>query len=437
MAKKHIVGIATVALVLAACGGDNSSNEASTGDGDSEGSISGDLTVLTHRTDIVDTVLEDYKERFGELYPDVNIRFEAITEYEGDVSIRLNTEEYGDVLMIPAAVTRDQLPDFFEPLGTVEELGEKYRFVEEQAYEGDVYGISITGNANGYVVNKRVWEEAGITEPPATPDEFLDALRAIEANTDAIPYYTNYGDGWPLGQIRGNMGVLTGPEVENNMAHMDEPWTEGEDINLLDSLVYDIVAEGLSENDPTTTNWEESKNLLGTGDIATMMLGSWAIIQMQDAAENVGASRDDIGYWPFPLQTDGTFRSRIGGDYKMAINKHSEHKEAARAWIDWYTEESGFATDQGGVSVLVDGELPDTLSDFDPLDVEFFELAPRPEGEERLFSDIHNTAEIDLDGWLYNQRLIDIARGAADGDKESYFAELNNRWADARAQVGD
>ncbi|WP_129667239.1 ABC transporter substrate-binding protein [Phytoactinopolyspora endophytica] len=433
MAKKHIVGIAALALFLAACGGDDSSDDSDTSSGD--GTVSGDLTVLTHRTDIVDTVLEDYKTRFQETYPDVDISFEAITEYEGDVSIRLNTEEYGDVLMIPAAVTRDELPEYFEPLGTVEELGEKYRFVEEQAYQGDVYGISITGNANGYVFNKRVWEEAGITEPPTTPDEFIEALRAIEQNTDAIPYYTNYGDGWPLGQIRSNMGVLTGPEVENEMAHSDEPWTEGEDIHLVDSFVYDIVAEGLAEDDPTTTNWEESKNLLGTGDIATMMLGSWAVTQMQDAAENVGASRDDIGYWPFPAQTDGTFRVRIGGDYKMGINKHSEHKEAARAWIDWYTEESGYATDEGGLSVQVDGELPDTLSDFEPLDVEFFELAPRPEGEESLYSDIHNTAEIDLDGWLYNQKLIDIARGAADGDKESYFEELNQRWSDARAQV--
>ncbi|NEE00686.1 ABC transporter substrate-binding protein [Phytoactinopolyspora halotolerans] len=433
MAKKHIVGIATLALVLAACGGDDSSENSDTSSGD--GTISGDLTVLTHRTDIVDTVLEDYKSRFQEKYPDVDITFEAITEYEGDVSIRLNTEEYGDVLMIPAAVTRDQLPEYFEPLGTVEELGEKYRFVQEQSYQGDVYGISITGNANGYVFNKRVWEEAGITEPPASPEEFIDALRAIEENTDAIPYYTNYGDGWPLGQIRGNMGVLTGSEVEIDMAHMDEPWTEGQDIHLIDSLVYDIVAEGLTEDDPTTTNWEESKNLLGTGEIATMFLGSWAVTQMQDAAENVGASRDDIGYWPFPSQTDGTFRVRIGGDYKMGINKHSEHKEAARAWIDWYTEESGYATSEGGLSVTVGGELPDTLQDFEPLDIEFFELTPPPEGEETLYSDIFKTAEIDLDGWLYNQEMIDIARGAADGDKESYFSELNQRWSDARAQV--
>jgi len=33
-----------------------------------------------------------------------------------------------------------------------------------------------------------------------------------------------------------------------------------------------------------------------------------------------------------------------------------------------------------------------------------------------------------LYGPIYRQKLIDIARGAADGDKDSYFAELNERW---------
>jgi hypothetical protein len=31
---------------------------------------------------------------------------------------------------------------------------------------------------------------------------------------------------------------------------------------------------------------------------------------------------------------------------------------------------------------------------------------------------------------------VDIARGAADGDKESYFDDLNKRWADSLANVG-
>ena len=65
--------------------------------------------------------------------------------------------------------------------------------------------------------------------------------------------------------------------------------------------------------------------------------------------------------------------------------------------------------------------------------MQYVELTPAENPS--LDSDIYNEAEIDLFGNIYRQELIDIARGAADGDKDSYFADLNERWAAARASV--
>ena len=62
--------------------------------------ISGEITVITQRTDLVDTKFKDYVEQFKGRYPDVEVKFEAITNYENDIAIRLGTEEYGDVLML-------------------------------------------------------------------------------------------------------------------------------------------------------------------------------------------------------------------------------------------------------------------------------------------------------------------------------------------------
>ncbi len=428
MAMKHIAGLAVVAVALAGC----SSAPADSG---TDGEVTGEITVLTNRTDIVDTVFQDYKAEFEAAYPGTTVNFEAITDYEGEVSIRLNTEDYGDVLLIPNSVTPDQFPLFFEPLGTIDELSETYRFVEEKAFDGLGYGVAITGNAQGIVYNKAVWETAGITELPTSPDEFLDALQAIADNTDAIPYYTNYADGWPLTQWSGNRGITGNVDESIELTQSDAPWAEGEYYEVTDGLLFDIVAAGLSEEDPLTTNWEESKTLIGSGQVASMVLGSWAITQMRDAAVAAGGSADDIGYMPFPYQVDGTFYSTIGGDYKNAINVNSDNKATARAWIEWFAAESGYAQSQGGLSPLVDGPSPDTLGDFDAAGVEYIELAPAPAGSESLENDIANTAEIDLFGPIYRQQLVDIARGAADGDKQSFFEQLNQRWADARAQV--
>lgn len=426
-----LVVLTAAALVLAACGGD-SEDPAGGSSAEAGGEVAGEITVLTQRTDLVDTVFADYKEQFEELYPEVEVTFEAITDYEGEVRIRMNTDDYGDVLLIPNSITADELPTFFEPLGSVEELSETYRFLPEQALEGQAYGIAITGNAQGYVYNKAVWEEAGVTEAPASPEEFLEALRAIADSTDAVPLYTNYADGWPTTQWEGNRGSISGdPDAVNALADSDAPWAEGEEHHVIDSLLFDAVAAGLTEEDPTTTEWELSKELLGTGEIATMVLGSWSITQMQEAAENP----DDIGYRPFPNQVDGTFYSTIGGDYKHAINVNSENKAAARAWIDWFADESGYAESQGGLSPRVDGPNPETLAELEELGVEYIEVDPAPEGEEGLVQNIDSTAEIGLFEPIYRQRLIDAARGASDETKEEIFEDLNTRWAEARATV--
>jgi ABC-type glycerol-3-phosphate transport system substrate-binding protein len=403
------------------------------GDGDDGGDSSapsGEITVLTQRTDLVDNVFLEYKKTFEALYPDVTVKFEALAPYEDEIRIRMNTEDYGDVLLIPGSVSLDQQSRFFEPLGDLDTMKQKYRFMTEHSYEGKVYGMPLGGNATvGFVYNKKIWAKAGLTAPPATPEAFLAALKAIKDKTDAIPLYTNYRDGWPVTTWEGARGAVSNnPDAFNQLADTDAPWAPGEEHYVIDSLLWDAVNQGLTEPDPTTTNWEESKNKLGTGKIGMMMLGSWAISQMQAAADDPA----DIGYLPFPVQVDGAFHAVISGDYANAINIHSKHKAAARAWIDWFAEKSNYAADQGGLSPVQGGPMPATLADFDSFGVKVFELTPQPAGKEGLVTRIDKAAEIGLSDPPYRQRIIDAARGAKKETKQAIFDDLNKKWADAR-----
>ncbi|SHN38595.1 ABC transporter substrate-binding protein [Cryptosporangium aurantiacum] len=423
MRKRIVAGLVAAVLSaasLAGCGGED----------DGSGRPEGEITVLTNRTDIVDTVFQEYKKKFEAKYPDVTVKFEAITDYEGEVRIRMNSPDYGDVLLIPNSVTADQLPSFFEPLGSVDELKDKYRFVAaEQTYQKQVYGIAIVGNAQGFVYNKRIWREAGITDPPKTPAEFLAALRAIKSKTAATPLYTNYKDGWPLTMWESDRGAVSAnPDAVNELVEDDTPWAPGREHHIIDSLLYDAVHSRLTEADPTTTNWEASKTDLAAGKIATMRLGSWAISQMQGVAKEPA----DVGFLPFPTQVDGKFHSVISGDYKNAVNINSKHKAAARAWVTWFADESGYAADQGGIPPRLSDPMPKNLDDFATWGVKYFELNPAPEGKEGLDKRIDAAAEIGLLDQKYRQRLVDAARGAREESKDAIFADLNERWAKAR-----
>ena len=393
--------------------------------------ISGEITVLTNRTDLVDTTFVEYAKKFNEKYPNVKVNFEAMTDYTGEVKIRMNTEDYGDVLLIPDEVNITQLPDFFAPLGTVDELGQKYNFVTEKALQGQVYGLPVTGNANGVLYNKAVFEAAGITELPNTPEAFLAALQLVKDKTDAIPYYTNYAAGWPL-QWQSYLGsVSCDPDASNKMVQMDAPFAPGTPNYIIYKLMYDMVAQGLNETDPSTTDWELSKQMFADGEIATLPLGSWAIVQMEEKA----ADPSVVGYMPFPSNVDGKVCATAGGDYKIAINKNTESPEAARAWLDWFLDESNFAYDQGGIPPLKDGEYPPQLASFAELGVELVSANPAPAGEEGWFNQIDTEAEIGLNTPNLGQRIIDAARGNTDETFDDIMNDLNAKWAEAHAGV--
>ncbi|WP_025026095.1 ABC transporter substrate-binding protein [Caldalkalibacillus mannanilyticus] len=409
-----------------------SSNEG-TGEPKDPTEISGNITVLTQRTDIVDTVFQEYAKRFNEQYPNVKVSFEAFTDYEGQTKIRMNTTDYGDVLLIPNDIPLAELSTYFESLGSLDELSKTYRFADEREYQGTVYGLPIVVNASGIVYNKTVFEQAGITSIPSTPDEFLAAMKKIKENTEAIPYYTNYVAGWTLNQWEDHrLSVAGDPSyVNRKMIDMDDPFALGKPHYIVYKLLYDLVKEGLVERDPFTTDWESSKVMLAKGEIGAMVLGSWAISQVQELADHP----EDIGYMPFPYQKDGVVYTASSGDYKMAVNKNSKHKEAAMAWLWWFMNESGYAKSQGGISPLLDGEFPETLKSFEELNVEFIANTPARAGEEGIIDEIDQVSEVGLWQPDFKQRIVEAAVGNRKESFDDIMNDLNQKWKKGREQV--
>ena len=442
MNKRYVgafaLGMATC-LAIAACGGSKAKTSAVSPPKD-PGSVSGSITVLTNRTDLnQDGTLKKYAAAFNKIYPKVKVSFQAITDYEGEVKTRMNTSNYGDVLLIPPSISRADYPKFFVPLGDASTLSKSYNWIDTSTVDGTTtgpaYGWATFGNANGFVYNKAVWKQAGITAYPTTPAQFISDLQAIKAKDKSIPYYTNYHDGWPVQGWSGALGSPTcSTDANAEMATDKAPFSDGKGPGDIYSLLFTTAHDKLIEPDPTTTNWENSKSLLATGKVATMWLGSWAVTQFQAAATKAGASPANIGFMPYPEQKDGKFCAVTGPDFNQAISIHSSHKEAARAWIDWFTNKSGFATDQGSIPTQKGSPLPSTLADYTKAGVTYIELTQDKAG---TVTKIDNESEV---GFFSSpntaQHIVDVARGAAGGSLASVLAGLNKKWAAGISTVG-
>ncbi len=396
------------------------------------------IKFLTHRTDIVDTTFQEYIKEFNEMYPNITIEYEAITDYAEDIKIRLTTDDWGDICGIPTNLQKNELADEFISYGDKETLDEKYVLLNNFSYDGQVYGIPSTGNAQGIVYNKKVFEEAGITEIPTTPTEFIEALQKIKDNTDAIPLYTNFAAGWTMGAWDAYIGgCATGDAdfMNYGIVHGENPFADNGDETgpfAVYNILYQAVSQGLIEDDPTTTDWEGCKGMINNGEIGCMVLGSWAVVQMQEAGDNA----DDIGYMPFPITVDGKQYASAGPDYCYGINVHSDYDNqlASLIYVKWLTEESGFSYDQGGIPICVGDEYPDVLAAFDGVELVVDNSAP--EGEEDLFGNINTESEVSLNA--DNTHVQDIVEHALAGDMtmEEIVAEWNEAWTDAQEEYG-
>jgi ABC-type glycerol-3-phosphate transport system substrate-binding protein len=171
---------------------------------------------------------------------------------------------------------------------------------------------------------------------------------------------------------------------------------------------------------------------LAKGEIATQWLGTWAIIQFQDAAKKAGVNPEDIGFMPFPAQSDGAFCATVGPDYNQAVNVHSPHKEAARAWIDWFTDKSGYDRDNLAISPLKDAPMPQVLKPYDDAGVKLIELDDSAGAEVKLIDD---ESEVGIYKPEYRQELVDLARGAKKGSLDDFLADLGKKWTATQKSV--
>lgn len=404
--------------------------------------LKAEISFFNNRTDMDSdkyngTKWVDYVAEFNKEYPDIEVNILTTTNYAEDALTHLQSGDYESVMLIPAVDMAD-LSSYFLSYGDYDTMSKLVNYAERWQYGDDVYGIASTATTQGIVYNKKVFADAGVTATPKTPDEFIDALKKIkESNPDIIPLYTNYAAEWPMGAwddyIANN---ATGDATYKNqkLAHTANPFRDygdGTHPYAVYKILYDAVANGLTEEDYTTTDWEGSKTMLNNGEIGCMVLGSWAYPQMMAAGEN----GDDVGYMPFPITVNGTQYASCGPDYCYGINKNApaDEQQAALVFVKWMVEKSGFCYNEGGLPVST--SATETKLAFDGVTFQSDEAALS--GEEDVMNELNAESELNISNGG-NSKIQAIIEHAANGDKtyDEIMEEWNQAWSDAQEACG-
>jgi multiple sugar transport system substrate-binding protein len=202
--------------------------------------------------------------------------------------------------------------------------------LREMTYDGKVYGLPMTVDCRALFYNKKLFSEAGITNPPTNWDELeQDAVKLTKWDGDKLQvsgfslsdaglfsmYLMQAG-----GQMLSDDNTKTAFNSDAGLAVLNY-W----DKLINQDKVYQIGFEsGLGEG----------TDAFVTGQVAMMYSGPWALSTYEKYGQDL-----DFGVAPAPAGPNGDKGSVMGG-FGMIIPSAAKNKDAAWEFIKWWNADS-------------------------------------------------------------------------------------------------
>ena len=399
---------------------------------------SGTLTLATWDNNLYTFIEQnDMIGKFQEHYPDVEIEIEKVksdSEYWDAMKMRASANQLPDI-MINKTFTLTRFKDYLVDLSETEASANN-ELAEGYAVDGKVLGIPMTSGYEYVYYWKDMFTEAGV-EVPATWDEFIEAGTTLQSyygasDSDFMALACGLKDEWPDYPFMEFMPSLESGNGQNwnDMAKQDEPFAEGTDINNAYQKVYKLFTSGVLGKDPLGLGHDQVLSMFSAKKAAMVACGDWALQTMQKDAEDLS----DLGTFYLPARNteEDPYNVIVQGDSFMGVTTHSKHQEAAVAFIEWFYSEECYPYYINYISSA--SSMTNFPKEKDPVLAEADEMYPDKvlimyDGGGDDFTAIQNNITFDYKK-LGAQMLTEGF------DLDAAFAELNEKWKNARVKLG-
>lgn len=267
---------------------------------------------------------------FNEMYP--NIEVEAIAQgndqYREQIVISAGTGTMPDVARLDINdVSGLAKIDCLMPMDDMEGFETLKNDVFEgpmstNLYKGHYYGLPLDTNCKAAVFNMKALENIGLSDVPATMEEFIEASKDAGKYTinvssagewDFMPYFWLFG------------GVVTNDEFTKASGYLDSK----ESIDAMNEIVK-LHNDGIftiKEIDGSVDAWDGIKS----GEYATFFEGPWFF--------NFTGDWKDLGLKPASIPSyNGKTTSVVGGE-NIGIFKTCEHPEEVFKFVEFLLSE--------------------------------------------------------------------------------------------------
>ncbi len=350
----RVTGVALAAVALTACApgpapSTSSSSSASAVSKDVAAAGNVTLTVWDINTDgDGNTLQEALNASFSQKYPNVTIKRveRSFTDNKTTIGLALSSPDAPDVAQINQ--TYSDMGTFvsgklIRPLGDYAALygwdksfpaGQiafnSYSSDGKHWQQGDLYGLSQTGEIVGVYYNKALLTQAGVALP-TTISEFNAALAKVKA-AGILPISFGNSEGWPgLHQYGMVQAQLLGAKgVQDLVTGAGGSWTAQPNVDAA-AMLQDWASKGYMTADSGGVAPDAARSSFIKGDAAFYISGTW---NASDISKGLG---DKAGF--LVLSPDGTTTPTATGGIGLAfsISTACKHPDVAAAYIDWIT----------------------------------------------------------------------------------------------------
>lgn len=343
----------------------------SDGDKDANGET---IRVYSHMGQLV--LGEEKKDKDGNTYRDehtaylkqlaekftaetgINVEFQVVAnEKEIEPLLKVKDEQL-DIYSSPTWTIK-QFQTYAEPFFTLEECEKEYgEYCKLMPNDGEnVYYVSeAKGYENAIVYNEEALKLVGYDAIPATLDEFTILCEKLKEK-GITPMALHRVENWPLDTVKSMTNYMAGESNGFTQSlKSDTPFLEDEPLGKAIKMITTFKSKGYYEQE-VYTDFGVAMDAVAYGKAAMMYSGSWVVPQIKGRVPD-GKSADSIKFGAAPDYGKGRYVTGVATD-GFAISKGSQHKEAARKFINYiandaeYIEKLGFEANKKGVTPKV------------------------------------------------------------------------------------
>jgi raffinose/stachyose/melibiose transport system substrate-binding protein len=377
MKRKWLLSLLLVGIVTAmvtGCGGNNNSDKGASNSNSPASSTSSDNEKDKENDKPVtikfvgwNPINQPLLDKFHEQNPNITVQYEQLdtTNYEPALAARMAGKASIDVIQIHTGTPFD---DATKAGSLIDITGADYLSnlspvaVQNASFENKVYGYTQGQYAIGTWYNKDLFAKAGITAPPTTWEEFLEACEKLK-QSGVAPLVVSAKDSWTT-------TYYMNPQFA--MLEADHPGTASKlktgDVKWADPQLMDVFKAWYTLNEnkyfldgALGLGYDQALQAFQNGQAAMWIMGNWSIRELP-----ADFDKFELGVFPAPFNQDGQeLRVSIVSDNVIAGISWSKHQDAVKKFLEFNAQpEAGQLISE---NLMQFSTVKGVSSDFNPL----------------------------------------------------------------------